>query len=59
MCEAAMKYKYSVEEYLEMEANSLEKLEAKAQDQAERNILSINFSVRHEIQTLFDRLNFM
>jgi Uma2 family endonuclease len=27
MCEAALKYKYSIEEYLEMEANSLEKLE--------------------------------
>jgi Uma2 family endonuclease len=30
MCEAALKYKYSIEEYLEMEANSLEKLEFQA-----------------------------
>lgn len=27
MCDAALKYKYSIEEYLEMEENSLEKLE--------------------------------
>lgn len=39
--------------------NSLEKFEAKAFETAERSIAALNFNVNAEIQTLFDRLNFM
>jgi hypothetical protein len=39
--------------------NALEKQEQRALENAEKKIATLNFSVSPDIQTLFDRLNFM